>query len=388
MKLFFEIFFWSCLVPVFHSYISFPISLKWFKIKKRNYTEKLPEGLSILMAAHNEEKVIKAKIESFLKLSKSKELKIEFLIGSDNSTDHTNQIIQEYAIKHPEIKLFDFKERKGKPGIINELVLNAKYEILMLTDANVLFSEDLLIKILPEFQDKKTGLIGANIISEGLKKDGISISEDSYLQRETKIKYLEGELWGSMMGAFGACYFLRKELYQNVPKGFIADDFFICIKVIEQNYDARLLPNAICYEDVSNKMMEEFRRKKRIATGNWQNLFYFKSLLLKLKIGVAYSFISHKIFRWISPVLLIFSFILLIVLNLFNILLYKILLAIALLILLIPILDYFLQKININFLPFRFISHFLAMNLALLNGLINYSKGVKQNTWTPTQRNQ
>lgn len=388
MKLFFEILFWTSLIPVFHSYVSFPISLKWFKIKKRKYTEKIPQGLSILMAAHNEEKVIKEKIESYLKLSKPENLKIEFLIGSDNSSDNTNRIISEYEQQFPEIRLFDFKERKGKPGIINELVKNTSYDILMLTDANVIFAEDLLLNVLPEFRDKNTGLIGANILSEGLKKDGISISEDSYLQRETKIKYLEGELWGSMMGAFGACYFLRKELYQEVPKGFIADDFFICIKVIEQNYDARLLPTAICYEDVSNKMMEEFRRKKRIATGNWQNLFYFKSLLIKGKAGLVYSFVSHKILRWLSPVLLILALLALIGLSFYTSFFYKILLIIAIFIIFIPIIDYLLQKIKINFLPFRFISHFIAMNFALLNGLINYSKGVKQNTWTPTQRNQ
>jgi hypothetical protein len=108
--------------------------------------------------------------------------------------------------------------------------------------------------------------------------------------------------------------------------------------------------------------------------------------LWPLTTGLAFSFISHKILRWLAPVFIITA----LLVNLFLLPvhdIYKLTLAGQLALLVIPFVDYLLKKINLHISLFRFVSHFYVMNLALLIGLVNYMTGVKTNIWKPTERN-
>jgi hypothetical protein len=141
------------------------------------------------------------------------------------------------------------------------------------------------------------------------------------------------------------------------------------------------------YEDVSNDAGIEFKRKIRIATGNFQNLARFRKLLFSRRPGLSFCFWSHKVLRWIGPLFILGALINLIILA-FPYPFYRILLIINVVVLLIPGLDFALKKLNLHFPFFRFISHFLAMNLAMAKGLLRYLKGVKTNVWQPTKRHQ
>ena len=99
----------------------------------------------------------------------------------------------------------------------------------------------------------------------GLKKDGISFQEKSYISREVYVKSLESKAFGTMIGPFGGCYAIRKEYFIKVPANYLVDDFFICMNVLAQNKKAINNLEAIVYEDVSNVLSIEFKRKIRIA---------------------------------------------------------------------------------------------------------------------------
>jgi cellulose synthase/poly-beta-1,6-N-acetylglucosamine synthase-like glycosyltransferase len=335
---------------------------------------------------YNEEKVIEQKILSTFKTSYPIE-KIEFLIGSDASTDRTNDIIRSYTEKYPQIKLIEFQGRTGKSGIINRLAALALNDKLVLTDANVFFREETLYQLIKHYKNPDIALVGGNILNRRFKKDGISLQEKSYLSRENNIKYQEGLLWGAMIGAFGGCYSVRKKYYAPVPPRFFMDDFYITMNVLEHGGKALNELDALCYEDVSNKSSEEFRRKVRISIGNFQNFARYAHMLWPPFSGLAFSFLSHKVFRWLGP----FFIMLMLVCSSFlamQTLFFKILLTGQVLLILMPIVDILLKKLNIHVLLLRFISHFYLMNLALLVGFIKYIKGVESNIWKPTQRYQ
>ena len=375
---------------IFHSYVVFPILLKILsKNKKQNElvysrNDELPE-ISILLAVYNEEQVIAQKIESTFRTNYPLE-KIKFIIGSDASTDNTNNIINEYASKFP-IHLELFSGRTGKSGIINRLTEIASTEIYILTDANVFFNEDTLYQLVKHFKNEKIAQVGGNIKNPEFKKDGISFQEKSYLSRENIIKYQEGVLWGAMMGTFGGCYSIRASVYEKVPNNFLVDDFYISMSVLEKGYLCINELDALCEEDVSNKIEEEFRRKVRISTGNFQNLAKFKSLLWPPLNGIAFSFLSHKVIRWIGPVLLMIAFISSIILAvLSNYYLFFVLIQLVLFA--SPIFDFLLKSIGIHNKLLRFANYFILMNLALFKGLLEYLQGVQSSIWEPTQRNQ
>jgi hypothetical protein len=113
----------------------------------------------------------------------------------------------------------------------------------------------------------------------------------------------------------------------------------------------------------------------------------FAALLAPSKGGVAFAFFSHKVLRWLGPFFLIASYLCSFALS-FDSSFYRTCFWIQTALLLIPLLDALLQKLNIHFYGLRYVSHFYAMNLALLNGFFKFLTGVKHNVWTPTERNQ
>ena len=385
----FQIIFWFSILMVFHSYVFFPLLVKILARKKQLSfppikREDLPM-ISILVAAFNEEEVIAEKIESIYK-SNYDISKFELFIGSDNSSDKTNEIVQAFADKHPNLTFVHYNKRRGKQNVINDLFQLSIGSILILTDANVIFDVDTLQEIAKPFSQQSIGLVDTNMINRGLKIEGISHQEKAYISREVLIKHNESVVWGSMMGPFGGCYAIRREDYSQVPANALVDDFYINMKIFEKGKLAINNLDAKVYEDVSNNLKDEFTRKIRIATGSFQNLKWFGHLLWPLNNGVAFTFLSHKVLRWVGPFYIILAFIS--TLFLLSLPFYQLALLLQVLAMLIPLFDYLLRKMNIHNRILRFITHFYSMNLALFIGFFRFIKGVDSGIWKVTKRNQ
>jgi len=392
-----QIIYWLAALGIVHTYVLYPLILKIFSSGKKyehptyQISDKELPKVSILLSIFNEEVVIEDKINSIFNTKYPLE-KIEFLIGSDNSTDKSNDIVSRLAKDNSGIKFISYKSRQGKQNVINQLFDKATGEILILTDANVFFDENTLYEIVKYFKNPKVGLVDTLMQHRGLVKEGISIQESAYIGREAQIKNQESILWGTMMGPFGGCYAIRKELYRPVPKNFLVDDFYINMKILEQGHYAINNLEAKVYEDVSNNLWDEFKRKIRIATGNFQNFSVFGYLLFKglysrkALRGLGFTFFSHKVLRWITPFLILIMGIA----NAFllNQLFYFILFCGLGFSFLIPLIDTLLKKNSVNISLLRFATHFYSMNLAMLIGFFRFTRGVKSGVWKPTKRNQ
>lgn len=385
-----QIIFWFSLFLIIYSYLLFPEILRLLARKRKEEAKKyLPSELpsiSVLIAAFNEEKVIGDKILSILDSKYPREL-LEILVGSDASTDHTNQILKHLQEDHPSLHLTVFKERQGKPGIINQLAEKAKGELLVITDANVMLDNDALSQLICYFKDERTGLVDSRMVNTVLNSEGVSRQEEFYISREVRIKHHESLIWGSMMGPFGGCYAVRNSLYRPVPEKFLVDDFFINMSVLKQGSFCISNLDAVAYEQASSHPGEEFRRKMRISAGNFQNLALFWPMIFSGKRGIGFCFFSHKVIRWFVPFLVLFTFGSSIVMGLKSVF-YMNLALVQLVVLITPLIDQFLRNIKIQSIPLRFVSHFVLMNLALLAGFFKYLGGIKDNVWQPTSRNQ
>jgi len=385
-----QIIFWFSLFLILYSYLLFPEILRLLARKRKEETKKyLPSELpfiSVLIAAFNEEKVIGDKIKSVLDGNYPQKL-MEILVGSDASTDHTNQILQHLQEENPSLHLTVFNERQGKPGIINHLAEKAMGEILVITDANVMLDKDALSQLISYFKEERTGLVDSRMVNTVLNSEGVSRQEKFYISREVRIKYHESLIWGSMMGPFGGCYAVRKSVYQPVPEKFLVDDFYINMSVLKQGLFCISNLQAVAYEQASNHPGEEFRRKKRISAGNFQNLSTFWPMIFFGKRGIGFCFFSHKVIRWFVPFLILFTLGSSILLSTESD--FYLVLALAQAgVFLSPVIDHFLRIIKIQSIPLRFVSHFVLMNLALLAGFFKYLGGIKDNVWQPTSRNQ
>jgi cellulose synthase/poly-beta-1,6-N-acetylglucosamine synthase-like glycosyltransferase len=174
-----EIIFWICLTFILHTYLFYHLLIRIFARNKKGNTKifKIEDEMpfvSILIAAHNEESVIRTKILSIINNSYP-QIKLEILVGSDCSTDKSNKIIEELIKEYDCISIVKFEKRTGKIGVINSLIERAKYDLVLLTDANVMFDKQTIFELVKHFKNEEIGLVDSKMINIGIKKDGISL---------------------------------------------------------------------------------------------------------------------------------------------------------------------------------------------------------------------
>ncbi len=387
--------FWVALIGIVHTYIAYPLLLKLlssvkgrstqtgFDINSSSESVDLPE-VTILFAAYNEESVIEQKIHSCFSSSYPKE-KIFVSVASDKSTDKTHEILETLKTQYPHLSYTISEERMGKSALINQLVSEVKTPIYIGTDANIIFSKDTLIELIRPFADSDVHLVGGNIVYQDSTSQGIASQEDQYLDFENALKHRESIVFNQFIGAEGGCYAMRTSSYSPIPPLTFMEDFYLTMKINQNHHKTLFNPAAICFEDVSTDWREEFKRKVRISIGNFQNLKRFSPLLFRFPLGFA--FFSHKVLRWITPILLISIGVCSIFL--FNTSpFYKGFALLELVVILSLGLDVLFSKRGKRSFAFGLLTHFMVMNTALLVGLYKYSKGISSNVWQPTKRNQ
>ncbi len=388
-----------CLLALLHTYIFYPLLVGYLARRATAvypvYTPTAPDlpTVSVLMSLYNEETVIATKLASLFAQTYPAE-KLSIWIGSDASTDRTNTIVQQLTAQREEVHFFPFQERRGKPGVINELARLATQQrpvspqhIFLITDANVVLTPDVLYFLIRHFRDPRLAIVDAHMVHTGMQETGISQSEDRYINREVQLKANESLAWRKMIGPFGGCYALRTDYFHPIPDTFLVDDFYITLQVFARGGDTINELAAICHEAVSHEIGEEYRRKKRISAGNFQNLLAFPRLWWP-PVGLPnFPYFSHKVLRWLGPFflagLLLSTGLLAWAGNLFFACLFFGGLAALLL---IYGMDLLFARWHIHWLPLRHLRYFITMNLALLHGFIQYFNGIKSNVWQPPKR--
>ncbi|MEQ1744596.1 MAG: glycosyltransferase [Saprospiraceae bacterium] len=407
MQLAIQVVFWGSMLALLHTYIFYPLLMRfWARNKRPNSTRfefddpELPT-VSVLMSVYNEELVIAEKLQSLLRLNYPPE-KLHIFIGSDCSTDGTNAIIEKFISQNTEanIHFLAFAQRRGKPPVINELAQAAGIRrsyggqtsqpktlqpsnpkpIFLLTDASVMLEPDTLFFLVRHFKNARIGAVDANMRSKGTRETGISRSEERYLSGEVLLKHREGLAWGTMIGPFGGCYALRAELFEPIPPHSLVDDFWLVFRVLERGFWAINDLNAICYEGATHRVSDEYRRKKRIAAGSFQNLARFRRWVLPPVTRLGFAFFSHKVLRWFGGFFLLGMFLsagwLAWESTFFRAIFGLMLFGLA---------GSFLLN-RANFPPAKNVAYFLAMNLALTDGFFKWLRGIQENTWQRTER--
>lgn len=301
-----KLLFWLSIFIIFYTYALYPFLIYVIA----HFCKQKVKGIyvyptvSILMSVHNEEKNIESKIMSLLHLDYPDQ-RIEILVGSDGSTDKTEEIISKYASHR--LKLFRVQNRQGKPNMLNILAKETKAEIIVFTDARQNLDRNCLKELVKNFADDKVGSVSAALHFED-KQNKAGNGVGLYWKYEKFIRKYESAM-GSMLGATGALYAIRRELFPKLPTNLILDDVYIPMSIVQKGYRAIFDNKAKLYDRYSKNAGEEFLRKTRTLAGNFQLFMYMRWLLNPWKSPIAWQFISHKFLRLMVPFLLIAIFI-------------------------------------------------------------------------------
>lgn len=300
---------------LFYIYFGYPILLFLLSTFKKNdikINEKYFPNVSLIIAAYNEEAVIKDKIENSLKLKYPKD-KLEIIVFSDASNDRTDEIVKNY--ERQGVKLVRIEGRKGKTICQNEIVKLAKGEIIVFSDANSMYEPNTIKKIVRNFFDQEVGcVVGELKYGEFFQIEDINvvIGEDVYWSYDQILKKLESKI-SSLVAGNGAIYSVRKIIYVPLENNMISD-FVEPLRIFKKNYRVLYEPEAIAWENTAEDSQKEFRRRIRIVTRSVYSLFkdkYLRELLNPFRYGIfSIQLLSHKLLRWFSGVLLILIFLL------------------------------------------------------------------------------
>ncbi|MFQ5511466.1 MAG: glycosyltransferase family 2 protein [Candidatus Krumholzibacteriia bacterium] len=297
-----QIVFWVSLGAVVYSYLGYPLILyiiHKLKIRTRHhFDESATPRVCLVISAFNEEKVIRKKIENSLGLDYPTHL-LSILVASDGSNDKTVSIAREY--EDHGVRLYHRPTRAGKSAVLNDVVKRLSDDVIVFTDANALFEESALGKIVRHFHDPRIGCVVGKLCYVDRHTSSVGKGEGLYWKYEAKLSGLESDLQ-SVLVANGSIFGIRRELFPELyPE--VANDFQIPVDVASRGYGVIYEPEAVAFERSTIFWQEEFQRKARIIL---RGLTGFVRLRAKFAGFRRWQFFSHKLLRWfIGPLLFV-----------------------------------------------------------------------------------
>jgi cellulose synthase/poly-beta-1,6-N-acetylglucosamine synthase-like glycosyltransferase len=293
--------FWASVILIAYCFIGFPIFLAirgLFFPKAIKLEPTYSPQVSVIIAAYNEADNITKKIDSVL-ASNYDLANLEIIVASDGSTDGTNELVANF--KKSGVRLLALP-RQGKNSVLNQAVAVARGDILIFSDADSMLLPDSLQNLVSPFADPEIGGVAGDYrhASKSVKQEG----ERAYWNYDRRLKQLQSA-GGSVSGASGPLFAIRRSLFKPVPDG-VTDDFYTVMQVISMHYRLVFQPTAIVFGPIAPSAQAEFNRKVRIITRGFRGIWLMRHLLNPFLYGsFAIQLFTHKLLRRLIAIPLI-----------------------------------------------------------------------------------
>src|SRR5215468_9142526 len=299
--------FWLSLALILYVYVGYPVLLFALGSMRDRFARRRPRPrsvrfprVSLIVSAYNEEDVIREKIVNSLALEYPRE-RLEIIVASDGSADRTAAIAAEYAREG--IRLRHFPTRRGKNATLNDVVPQARGDIIVFTDANGKYQPDALTRLVQHFGDPKVGCVCGELIYLSADDNVVAKGYNVYWRYDQQLKRLESRL-ACLLGANGSIFAIRKKLYQPLA-GFVSNDMVLPIQVAARGYDVVYEPGAISREAGSKDAAEELGRRSRIVgRGILGVRVVLPDVLRGRRWLLLWELLSRKFLRYCTPVFL------------------------------------------------------------------------------------
>lgn len=309
-----QVLFWALLFLVAYTYLLYPAGLvaayavvqlrrdlRYLAGRRDRRRGQLPDAelppVSVVIASHNEEATLPARLDNLRVVDYPRD-RLEVLFVSDGSTDGTNDLLRGAA--DPCVRALCLPARGGKVNALNQGVLAARQDLLVLSDTATLFEPDTLRQLVRHFADPAVGVVCGTIRFQGA--GGYGQTEGVYWRYESMLRLMEGRL-GATLTASGALYAVRRAAYVPPSPDVMIEDFVVPMHARKLGYRVVYDPEAVATDVPASTVSGEFTRRVRIAAGSFHALGTLVRMPFHLPTVVA--FVSHKLLRWLLPFLLI-----------------------------------------------------------------------------------
>lgn len=390
-----KIIFWLCLALVVYTYVGYGAVLYIIlKVKniffRRETTPILPldpqllPDVTLMICAYNEADVIEEKMQNIRALNYPQD-KLCVMWVTDGSNDNSNELLQAY----PEVKLVYSPERKGKAAAMQHGLQENKAEYVIFTDANTMLNADAIREIVRQFMKKNVSCVsGEKRVAARHAGQATAEGEGVYWKYESMLKRWDSELY-SAMGAAGELFAVRMSHYLPAPSNALLDDFMISMLILKDGHRIAYTNEAYATEYGSASTAEESKRKRRIAAGGLQSIWWLRSLMNPFAYPkVAFQYVSHRVLRWSITPLALFALFPLNLLLLFasGSLIYQLLFLLQLFFYLSALTGHILKvsgrRNKLLYIP----CYFLFMNLNVFLGIGYLMSHKDSGTWEKARR--
>lgn len=381
MIAFLSILLWASVAGIVYTYLVYPV-LAWVLASTRGrsaatFTRTAVPRVSVVISAFNEESILQEKLENLSALEYPQD-RIEFLIGSDGSTDATSSVLSASGLHG--LRVFNFPERRGKSAVLNDLLREASGEVVVFSDANTMYARQTILRLVEHFADPAVGGVCGELLLGSSPETAAGKGETSYWEYETKLKKWESA-FGSIVGATGGVYAIRRDLFRPLPTSKpVVDDLLTPLGVVRQGFRMIYEPSAVAYEEASGSIGVEFRRRVRIGAQILSGMPEIADLLNPLRGSIALALWSHKILRWAVPVMGVILLVASVLLAPVSAPASMIGAALSLLVGLAA-LGWVAEFLGIKLGVLGFPFYLVAMNVALAVGYVKCLSGRQRTTW-------
>lgn len=390
-----KILFWALAFIVVYTYVGYGMLLyliikirRFFKLGKPVIPNPGYEpDVTLFIAAYNEKDYVAGKMLNSMALDYPAD-KLHIVWVTDGSDDTTPDLLKQYS----NVTVHHLPERNGKISAMNRGMKFVTTPIVIFSDANTLLGSESIRRIVRLFGNPTVGCVSGEKRIINKESDVASgAGEGLYWKYESALKKWDAELY-SVVGAAGELFAIRTELYRDVEKDTLLDDFIISLRVAQDGYTIQYDPEAYAVENASANVKEELKRKVRISAGGIQSVVRLRSLLNIFKYGtLSFQYISHRVLRWtLTPLSLLLSIpvgcLLAFKEGTFDFGMYAILFWLQLLFYIAALTGWFMEnrstRIKMLFVPY----YFFIMNLSVVLGFIRYIKNSQSVNWERAKR--
>ena len=389
-----KILFWAMLLIVFYTYIGYGILLYMIIQLKRLFAGKPCEAvlpadselptMTLMICAYNEEDVVAEKMENTLALDYPRD-KFRIMWVTDGSNDGTNELLKAY----PEVDIVFSPERRGKTAALKHGLREIKTQYVAFTDANTMINPGAMKEIARQFMDKTVGCVsGEKRVAARKEGEMAAEGEGLYWRYESTLKRWDSELY-SAMGAAGELYAIDPKLCREVPDNALLDDFMMSMLIVDEGRRIAYTPEAYALEYGSADLHEESKRKRRIAAGGLQSIWWLRKMLNPFRQPlVAFQYISHRVLRWsLTPVTMVALLVINAILTGLRAgWLYDVILGLQILFYLAALAGYLMSKQGHKNKLLYTIYYFVFMNLNVFRGMAYLKKHKTSGAWEKAKR--
>jgi biofilm PGA synthesis N-glycosyltransferase PgaC len=291
--------FWCAVAIIVYTYFGYPAWL-WLRARwrpKMVHLGSFTPPVSVVMVVRNEEEIVERKLENLLSLDYPAD-QLQMVVVSDGSSDRSDDILRQQA-ENPRLSVVLKQLPRGKASGLNDALELAHGEIIVFTDARQILQADSVRLLMENFADPQVGCVSGELML-GDPESGAAVSGlGLYWTMEKQIREWEAAS-GSVVGATGAFYAVRRSLLAPLPPETILDDVYVPLQVARSGARVVFDGRAKAWDSADLGREREFARKVRTLSGNYQ-LLQLAPWLLTSGNPLRFEFVSHKLLRLLMP---------------------------------------------------------------------------------------